>query len=70
MVAEALRPLECVVCGRVAPVLSASGLCPRCFHAFEELATRIEGEAWRIRELEHAYAPSATDGSWATASVH
>jgi hypothetical protein len=58
MVAEALRPLECIVCGRSAPVLSASGLCPRCFNAFEELATRIEGGSWRLRELEDAYVPS------------
>lgn len=58
MVAEALRPMECIVCGRSAPVLSASGLCPRCFHTFEELATRIEGRGWRTRELEAAYAPA------------
>lgn len=63
MVAEGIRPLECIVCGRSAPVLSASGLCPRCFHTFEELAVRIEGRSWRQRELELAYEPAGSDSS-------
>ena len=70
MVAEGQRPLECIVCGRSAPVLSASGLCPRCFHTFEELATRIEGRGWRIRELESAYVPAAPDYPLDSAVTH
>jgi len=59
MVAESMSPLECVICTRIAPILSASGLCPRCFHTFEQVAERIESERWRSRELEHAYVPAS-----------
>lgn len=70
MVAESLRPLECVVCGRVAPVLSASGLCPRCFHTFEQIATRIEGQDWREKELDLAYVPVSITPSVFISDTH
>jgi len=70
MVAEVLRPMECIVCGRMAPILSATGLCPRCFHTFEELATRIEGESWRARELEAAYVPAGHESNTAATGLH
>ncbi len=62
MVTGSLRPLECIVCGRSAPILSASGLCPRCFHTFEQIATRIEGDGWRSKELDLAYLPAGEVG--------